>query len=530
MQHIAGNLIVSQWPIMNGLPQNPALNFSGGNMSGVAYTSPNNVNFHAVTNTPLIAHANGITITQTCGATKFSGNGSQLTFVPPLAISNVQIADSNAVPLDDTALDSNNVSYLVINGRGFAPGSYVSIGNTLATTVTTYSTQKLLAQIPPKSIGTYDVNVIRPDGVTGSLPMSVSFSPFPIWTTASSLANVTKTIAFSQSLTASESSNANITYALAFGSSLPPNVTLSNAGILSGNITTDPYSTTTYSFTVDAIDAQFQNIPRTFGLTAVSPITITGGTITDVGSYRFHTFTTSGSFTVNANLTSYVLVVAGGGGGGGHVGGGGGGGEIKEGNAVILSPGTYTVVIGGGGSGGPATSESGGGSNGGNSSFGILYTSVGGGGGANVYDAGRAGGSGGGGGGNGGSSTASNGGYGNVGGPGGGFVQGLWACGGGGGAGASGGAGNRADGSGGGLGGNGRQWAINGTYYAGGGGGGWNVVKTSGTAGLGGGGDPGNPGQANTGGGGGGAYNPGGTQPAGPNGGSGIVIVAYVRP
>ena len=79
----------------------------------------------------------------------------------------------------------------------------------------------------------------------------------------------------------------------------------------------------------------------------------TGGTITTAGGYRIHTFTSSGTFTVNSGGVMDYLIVAGGGAGstecnGGGGGGGGGGGVITR-NSESISPGNYTVVVGGGG-------------------------------------------------------------------------------------------------------------------------------------------------------------------------------------
>lgn len=55
----------------------------------------------------------------------------------------------------------------------------------------------------------------------------------------------------------------------------------------------------------------------------------TGGTVTQVGGYCVHTFTSSGTFAPGSNVNNLeVLVVAGGGGGGSDLGGGGGGGGV----------------------------------------------------------------------------------------------------------------------------------------------------------------------------------------------------------
>lgn len=266
-------------------------------------------------------------------------------------------------------------------------------------------------------------------------------------------------------------------------------------------------------------------------LLSTGTISATGGnTVQDIGGYRIHTFTTTGTqtFTVTGKqiTNAQILIVAGGGGAGSGTGGGGGAGGLIYVPSTTLSTGSYTVTVGAGGAGN--SSGQGGASNGGNSSFGGVGTAIGGGAGANTSGAGN-GGSGGGIGNspNFGSGTA---GQGNNGGSG--LQSGNYEAGGGGGAGAVG-----ANGAVGvpGVGGIGLAYSISGTstYYAGGGGGGWNGSATGGAGGLGGGGNGGNSanntaGTPNTGGGGGGGNNfPNGTYANGKAGGSGIVIVAY---
>jgi len=103
----------------------------------------------------------------------------------------------------------------------------------------------------------------------------------------------------------------------------------------------------------------------------------TGGTITTSGSYRIHTFLSSGNFVVPSTFSSSAdyLVVAGGG-GGGNLGGGGGAGGYLAGTTTI-TPNTYAFVIGGGANGGAASTTGGTGSN--TTAFGL--TALGGGGG-----------------------------------------------------------------------------------------------------------------------------------------------------
>ena len=74
----------------------------------------------------------------------------------------------------------------------------------------------------------------------------------------------------------------------------------------------------------------------------------TGGTTTDSGGYRYHTFNASGSFVVaGASKSMDVLVV--GGGQGGWFGAGGAAGMSST-STQTVSTGTYTVTVGGAGS------------------------------------------------------------------------------------------------------------------------------------------------------------------------------------
>ena len=155
-----------------------------------------------------------------------------------------------------------------------------------------------------------------------------------------------------------------------------------------------------------------------YGTTPVTAPKATGGNIIENdGTYWIHTFTSSGSFIPQTNLTCDYLVVAGGGGGGyepsaGNQPGGGGAGGMRStvtgtgGSGSLESPiavtvQNYAITIGAGGSRGASGITA---SNGSDSIFSTI-TSAGGGRGVSVNAAGNdwnaaaAGGSGGGGGG-----------------------------------------------------------------------------------------------------------------------------------
>lgn len=247
-----------------------------------------------------------------------------------------------------------------------------------------------------------------------------------------------------------------------------------------------------------------------------------GGSIYTDGTYWYHTFLASGTFTPAIGLSCDVLVVAGGGGGGANYGAGGGAGGLLTFTSQSIAASAQTVTVGAGGPSAPSNTR---GSAGSNSVFGSLTACVGGGGGggnsAGQYNGGS-GGSGGGGGGLGGSNaTGGSGtsGQGNAGAN----QTGAGASSGGGGAGAAGSGVNPGIGA--------TSALINamgaatnagelsgGNYYFAGGG----LGYSAGTRALGGGAPITGSGTVNTGGGGGGdGYS------VSKGGGSGIVIVRY---
>ena len=299
--------------------------------------------------------------------------------------------------------------------------------------------------------------------------------------------------------------------------------------------------------------------------TAVGALNLiaTGGTVTESGNFRIHTFTGPGTFTVSQtanvaaeNTVGYLVIAGGGGGGAGGApdgSSGGGAGGFREGrnvpvdnfcasplvanaptNAVTVTAQSYPITVGGGGAGGsPGPSQPGANGAQGAASIFSTITSTGGGAGFGQNNAnGPAGNGGSGAGASGGScrsgqtgnSPPTNPSQGNNGGGSGPGSGGS--AGGGGGAGGTGVVGTP---GGSGTGGNGATTSITGSPVIRAGGGGAGGAPPRGTpaggAGPGGGGAGAtgtNPGTCNTGGGGGGA-----NCNAGGNGGSGLVVIRY---
>ena len=129
----------------------------------------------------------------------------------------------------------------------------------------------------------------------------------------------------------------------------------------------------------------------------VDPKALGGDIIQTDGTYWYHAFLSSGTFTPKTPISCDVLVVAGGGGGGKWTGGGGGAGGVLGYASQYLTASANTVQVGAGGAGGSSPTV---GVSGVNSQFASLTASVGGGGGGGydgTYHSPTSGGSGGGG-------------------------------------------------------------------------------------------------------------------------------------
>ncbi|NDB58917.1 hypothetical protein EB001_10750 [bacterium] len=471
----------------------------------------------------------------------------------------------------------NQNDTITITGGNFATDVAVvftgtGYSSTAAKSIVRSSSTQLIVTRPdnfPPSGSPYTVTVTNPSVAnqpTGSAVHTysgITAGVVPVWqTTTIASPNISYGVAYSTTLSATDSDgSSSISYSIVSGS-LPTGITLnSSTGVISGTST----STTSgsYPITVRATDSGGNSANQSFTLIYQ---TLSGGTLTSDSTYYYRTFTGNGTFSTANSLTCDVLCIGGGGSGGSRdsglqsqgAGGGGAGGLIWA-SSYLIPNGAYSITIGAGGN--PVTGTTAG-NNGIDTTFGSIFTAKGGGGGGGYNGAsivnGKSGGSGGGGGRDnptttsGGSSTQTSGtgytGYGNAGGRGsinGGSTSGAGGGGGAGGSGQDAQGSNRGGVGGIGIGGN-TIAALNsigaatstgqlsgGNYYYAGGGGAASASPTSATpsaGGLGGGGAGGyegsfgpSAGTVNTGG-GGGADSSNGT-----SGGSGLVVIRYTK-
>ncbi len=189
-----------------------------------------------------------------------------LAALTPVTVTQVQITDSSWTVLDDSAVSTSG-GYIVITGNNFQAGCNVIINNTNATSVSLVSSTVLRVQVPALAAGTYVLYVTNTNGGTAIVVNGLTYSGTPTWVTASPLPDQNVGVAISIQFSAT--GDAPIVYSVQAGSSLPPGLSLSTSGLLSGTVT-GLTSNTTYNFTIVAVDPQFQDSPKAFAVTLMS--------------------------------------------------------------------------------------------------------------------------------------------------------------------------------------------------------------------------------------------------------------------
>jgi len=196
--------------------------------------------------------------------------------------------------IDDTALDPAGGQTVQINGTGFLPGATITFDGSAVSVVTYVNPNQLSFTTPAKSAGTYTIYVVNSDGGTAIYIPGIIYSVLPTWTTtAGTLGSYYETTNISNTVVAS--GDAPITYSL-FSGSLPTGASLATNGIITGTAPVDS-SSTTYSFTIKATDAQLQDSTRSFSLTINTDV------VTWVSPANATTYTSA----VNSAISNVVL-------------------------------------------------------------------------------------------------------------------------------------------------------------------------------------------------------------------------------
>ena len=211
------------------------------------------------------------------------GNISTVSTTAGTITANLQVAGSTTstilkitsigYPNDDTAADTAGGQTITLGGSGFLSGAQVLIGTSPMTTVgsvTVVSAVSITFVSPAGSSGNYPVYVVNSDGATAIALPGIAYSGTPTWSTASgNIAQVYEVSSTSTTVTAT--GDAPISYSV-FSGSLPTSVSLnSSTGVISGT-TVATASSTTYSFTIRATDAEKQDTNRAFTITVIPDV------------------------------------------------------------------------------------------------------------------------------------------------------------------------------------------------------------------------------------------------------------------
>ena len=246
-------------------------------------------------------------------------------------------------PGNDTAADVVGGQTITLTGTGFLAGALVVINGAQVSVVSVVSLTTITFTAPALASGSYIVYVINANGTTALLVPGIQYSGTPIWSTAAgSLGSPNTQVSFTANLVAT--GDAPIAYNV-YSGALPSGLTLTaNTGVISGT-TPNIASSTTYSFTVRATDAQQQDTDRAFSIT-VAPVVIGQAEYITPGTY---------SWTAPVGVSSVSVVAVGAGGGSGSYAdtyttngqSGGGGGLGYKNNIAVTAGQSYTVVVAG---------------------------------------------------------------------------------------------------------------------------------------------------------------------------------------
>jgi hypothetical protein len=333
-------------------------------------------------------------------------------------------SSSQYVNSNESLVDSTNTQTIVISGTLFdtAVGAVVTVlgtggGNVtpISTTVNSSTQITITANRTnfSESFDPYTIRVTNPSGLFAEATGIIDVQAVPVFSIGSgTLASpFQNSVASIPTPSATDADGDTITYSIVSGS-LPTGLSLdSSTAAITGTPTTIQLS----NFRLQAATSK-GTVVRDYAINVIANpfIVATGGTITESGDFRIHTFTSPSNFVVTnagaptgSNSVEYLIVAGGGSGGVGCGSGGGGAGGYRTNypapgptGGTPVSATTYPISVGGGASGVTAQNTPAAGAQGSSSSA-FSITSAGGGlgaGNSGTPPTGGSGGSGGGGG------------------------------------------------------------------------------------------------------------------------------------
>ena len=185
-------------------------------------------------------------------------------------------------PGDDTAASIAGGQTVTLTGAGFQTGAVVYVDSVVVGVTSVISSSTISFVTPAKASGNYTLYVVNPDGGTATFLAGIQYSGVPTWSTGSgSLGTVYETDPINYTLSAT--SDSAVSYTVTSGTLAAGAELNASTGTITGNANLVA-SSTTYNFTVDAVDQEQQNTSRNFSIT-VNPDVVTFNSPADNSLY-----------------------------------------------------------------------------------------------------------------------------------------------------------------------------------------------------------------------------------------------------
>jgi hypothetical protein len=201
-------------------------------------------------------------------------------------------------PGDDTAASIDGGQTVSLTGTGFQTGLVVYVNGAVVSVASVVSASLVTFVTPVLAAGSYTLLVVNTDGGTATFVPGIQYSGVPAWSTAAgSLGTVFETDPYNYSLSAV--SDSAVSYAVTAGTIAAGAALNAATGSITGNANLVS-SSTTYNFTVDAVDQEQQNTGRNFSIT-VDPDVVTFNSPAVTATYAN---VTGDVFSLTLNATS----------------------------------------------------------------------------------------------------------------------------------------------------------------------------------------------------------------------------------
>lgn len=171
---------------------------------------------------------------------------------------------SISYPSGFSSVNVNTSEVITVYGSNFQLGCTVRVGDQVVGVVEHISTSEIKFETPLMTAGVYRLLIVNPDGQYAVELPGLLFTSDAVWATPSGLLAT-----INESYQTIQLSSTGASYSL-YDGQLPPGLTLSGSGLISGILTGSPVTNQTWYFTVASQDQYGSSVTRTFYIRFVS--------------------------------------------------------------------------------------------------------------------------------------------------------------------------------------------------------------------------------------------------------------------